>query len=125
MFRTVLPLMLLAACGGGNYCSRASQAAEDCGDTVSDEDMATCEEALAKCSKEDEGLLNDSYDCLEDGGYLECATASPTTTMTMSEAMEELAAMMACYEPLAGLSEECAAGFGATMTTPTTTGGTM
>lgn len=95
----------LVACGGGNYCDRSAKLAEDCGETISDEDLETCREMLDNCNGDDKKLLDDSLDCSIEAGLFECDDTTETGTGT--DGMDDFAAILACYMPLAGLSAEC------------------
>lgn len=103
----ILAPLALVACGGGNYCKRTASIAEDCGQTIADEDLDTCEEAISGCNGDDKKLLDESLDCTIDLGLFDCNDEEPTSTTGTSTGFEDLAAIMACYSPLVSLSAEC------------------
>ena len=128
MFRmsTLFPLLgALALVGcGGNLCERQKKDAEACGQTVSDEDMQACEDALANCSKDDEKALNEMMDCIQDLSGGECGTDTSTTVTSTEDPQQLMDDMMACMAPVASVSAECLDAAGGTGgTTPTTTTG--
>lgn len=128
MSRFVWSVALLVGCGGPSYCEKSADWFA-CGEevTVSDEDMAACEEALAPCSAADQRNLIDATECLLDLGVFGfCDTTEPTSVPTSTEDLQALAeAMVECQEYADAVSPECAeaAGFstGGSFSTPSTT----
>lgn len=99
-------LWVVAACGGGSLCQKYADELEACDD--GDFSVEECEEQIASCDGKDQKLLDDFYECAMDEGLFEC-DAEPTAT-NMTDALEMMADMFACVEPLEDLSEECQGG---------------
>jgi len=95
--------LALAGCKK-DICQRSAESAEACGQDFTDADMDACHASLEGCSKADEKLLDDYFDCLEDAGFMECATDENGTTGDDEDAT---AALLECVEEMASLSSEC------------------
>jgi hypothetical protein len=107
MFRFAVLAVGVASCGGGSLCQKWADELEGC-DDGGEYDVEQCEEQLASCDGKDQKLLDDFYECMSDEGLLVCEDEMTETNMT--DAMEMMADMFACTEPLEDLSSECQGG---------------
>ncbi len=121
MSRFLVPMVALVGCGGPSYCQRSAEWFACGGEaTISDEELAECEEALAPCSAGDQRNLIDAMECLLDLGVLGFCDSTETTQPTSTEDAVALAAAAAeCQAFADAVSPACAdaAGFA----TPTDT----
>jgi hypothetical protein len=114
MTRAIWLLGFLAACGGADYCEESRKWAEECGATVSDEDVASCQEELEPCDGSDQKALVKATECLQDIGMFSlCGDDDQMTTPTSTEDLAALAIKaLECNGHLADVSQECLAASG-------------
>lgn len=119
MSRFLVPALVLVGCGSPSYCEKSAEWFA-CGEetTVSDEDLAACEEALAPCSAADQRNLIDATECLLDLGVFGFCDTTPTSVPTSTEDLTALAeAMVECQSYADAVSDACAEAAG--FSTPT------
>ena len=88
----------VVGCGGGSFCERQVDFAEECGQTVGDAEVEECETLLEDCNGKDQKILSDYIDCLEDEGVLTCEP---------EDEVDDDDAFLACVGEISGLSTAC------------------